>query len=84
MINQYRLLNSLLEKLDDDSYVKAIINNLNELRSEITSTNRLSLYLAADWSKISPNQENFYENWGSLIKSGDTFELVFIFQNWSK
>lgn len=77
MINQHRVLNSLLEKLDDDSYAERIIDNLNNLRKEITLKKRLSLYLAADWSKVSPTQEGFYENWGKLIKSGDTFELVF-------
>lgn len=76
MIYQYRFLNSLLEKLDDDKYMERVIKDLNKLRSELISTKRLSLYLAADWKKVSPTQENFYENWKKLINPNDIFEYV--------
>lgn len=72
MINQQRFLNSLLEKLDKPNEADQIIADLNTIRKEILTPNRLSLYIAADWNKIVQNNSNeFYGNWKSLIETDD-------------
>lgn len=76
MIIQQRFLNSLLEKLDKPDEAKEIVYNLNTIRKEILTPNRLSLYIAADWEKIvKGNTNGFYENWKKLVQTDD--QIIF-------
>lgn len=77
MIHQHRFLSALLEKLDKPTETDKIIADLNTIRNEILAPNRLSLYIAADWSKIlKGNSTEFYEHWKKLVQFEDkiTFE----------
>lgn len=70
MIHQQRFLGSILEKIDKADEAKKIIDDLNKLRAEITTPNRMSLYIAADWQKILElNSNEFYSKWKTLISS---------------
>lgn len=72
MIHQQRFLSSLLENLDKPAEAAKIIDDLNTIRKEIMTPNRLSLYIAADWNKIvKENSSEFYENWKKLVQSND-------------
>lgn len=69
MIHQQRFLNEVLEKLDKPDEAARIIDNLNQLRSELLQPARLGLYIAADWNKIlsAHSQEQFYDKWSRLL-----------------
>lgn len=72
MIHQQRFLSSLLEKLDKPDEAGQIIADLNTVRKEILSPNRLSLYIAADWNKITNGgSTDFYEHWTNLLVKSD-------------
>lgn len=78
MIHQQRFLTALLEKLAKPAEATRIIADLNKLRSELLQPARMSLYLAADWSKVlSGNTNELYVAWAKLIPnctSGKGFE----------
>lgn len=74
MIHQQRFLNALIEKCDKPDQ---IIADLNRIRQEIMTPNRMSLYIAGDWKKLlDTNEADFNENWKKLIKvdEGVSFE----------
>lgn len=74
LIHQERFLNALIEDLNDTEKATKIIDDLNRLRSELVSTQRLGLYIAADWKKVLENGENEqYATWNKLIRSDDVF-----------
>lgn len=71
MIHQHRFLSALLEHLNDEKKAEKIIKDLNRLRTEIVSTQRLSLYIAADFKKVVDTEQ--YATWNNLIRSDDVF-----------
>lgn len=75
MIHQHRFLNALIEHLNDPMKAAKIVNELNRLRSEIVSTKRLSLYIAADWKKLISDSgvNEQYATWNELIRADDIF-----------
>lgn len=74
MIHQHRFLNSLLEHLNDDMKAAKIVDDLNRLRSEIVSTQRLSLYIAADWETVlEDGADEQYAMWNKLVRADDVF-----------
>lgn len=76
MIHQQQFLNSLLERLDRPNEAEKIITDLNTIRNEILSPNRLSLYIAADWEKIIKGDPNeFNAHWKDLVKNYDTIKF---------
>lgn len=75
MIHQHRFLSALIDKLNDPTEAAKIIDNLNRLRSEIVSAQRLGLYIAADWNKVLENgSDEQYTTWNKLIRSDDVFD----------
>lgn len=71
MLNQHKFLTGVLEKLDSEAGAQEVINDLNTLRAEITSADRLSLYMAADWAKIKSNFDgDLVEPWLKVVKNG--------------
>lgn len=75
MIQQHRFLTTLLEKLDTETGVAEVIAALNSLRTKITSPNRLSLYIAGDWEKISSlGDGDLVEPWLAVVKASNGFE----------
>ena len=75
LIHQHRFLNSLLEKLDNEEHAKTIINDLNRLRAELVTPNRLSLYVAANWEKtVKANTSDLIEPWSKIFKDGAVFK----------
>lgn len=74
MVHQRRFLNALIEHLDDAKKAAKIVNDLNRLRSEIVSAQRLSLYVAADWKKVlGDGATNQNAIWNKLIPTGEVF-----------
>lgn len=75
MIQQHRFLTAVLEKLDTETGVQEVIADLNSLRAEITSSDRLSLYIAGDWEKIkSLDDGDLVAPWLGVVKSSNGFE----------
>lgn len=74
MIHQHRFLNALLEHLNDEKKAAKIINDLNRLRSELVSTQRLSLYIAADWKKLQEKDgDDHLSTWKKLVRTDDHY-----------
>lgn len=75
MIQQHRFLTAVLEKLDTEAGVQEVIADLNSLRAEITSSDRLSLYIAGDWEKIkSLDDGDLVAPWLGVVKDSTGFE----------
>lgn len=75
MIHQHRFLTSLLEQLHNDKQAEKIVNDLNKIREEILTPNRLSLYIAGDWKKIlAVNSDELYSNFSKIINTAEPFE----------
>lgn len=75
MIQQYNFLNSVLEKLDNEAGQLEVINDLNQLRSEITTNSRVSVYIAGDWNKITEaGAGDLADPWIKIVKQNDAFE----------
>lgn len=77
MLQQHRFLTSVLEKLDTENGAADVINDLNNLRSEILSPNRLGIYVAGDWAKIKALEDiDLVQPWASLVKETTVAQYV--------
>lgn len=75
MIQQHRFLTAVLEKLDTKAGAQEIIKDLNSLRSEITSADRLSLYIAGDWAKIKAlGDADLVEPWLPVVRNSNVWK----------
>lgn len=67
MLRQHKFLTGVLERLEKTETAKSVINDLNELRNNITAPVNLAVHVAADWEKMSKMDIDLNKPWGGIV-----------------
>ncbi|XP_076754478.1 uncharacterized protein C05D11.1 [Xylocopa sonorina] len=76
MLRQQKFLNSVLERLNDETGQKEVISEIESVRKILTTPKNMVLYMATNVDKLTAQIPNVYSSWNTHFPTFDTSNKI--------